>query len=327
MDVAIAQFRRYSASMAKAVDESGALINDRYHLQARIARGGVGVVYRAEDLAVNRAVAFKISREANTTSCADFANERARLSAIDHPGVPKVYEAGRLEDGRSYLVTEWIVGQSLEALVLQSSITLPNALTVGVAIADVLIALHTSRVLHRDIKPLNVLIPFVESSPHFEGAKVIDFGIAADMTERTIRGEPSTPFGKRGGTPIYMAPEQIAGHRQTAAADVFGLGATLFFMLYHRPPMGDGPVPRAALSFASMPHIMCGPFIERRLTEEIALPNEPFYPAALRDLVTALTRRSPGERLPTALEVRRHLRDLQGSLLRDPDNSTGSPHL
>jgi serine/threonine protein kinase len=243
----------------------------------------------------------------------EFQSEADYLRTASHPAVPQLYDVGRLPEERGFLAIEWVDGQSLEAHVTDAPILLGDALAVAAVLADVLNLLHRQGILHRDVKPLNVLIPSISTMP-FANVKIVDFGIARRLSEHDESGQPSTDFGRQVGTPAYMAPEQLAGRRQTTATDVFGLGATLFFMLFRRPPMDEDNVARGHVSLPGSPRFLCGTSIARRLMEEIELPEEPIYPFAVRDLLTLMLKRVPSARLQSAIEVRDRLHTLRETL-------------
>jgi serine/threonine protein kinase len=301
--------------MPSNLDETGNVIAERYLLRARVARGGYGVVYQADDLHTGTPVAVKVARRASARAFNEVQNEAAQLRGIEHPHVVRCHETGQLTDGRGYLVMEWIAGVSLDSLIAESEVSLGEALEIARQTAEVLAALHARRVLHGDIKPRNLIIPTRNGTRRLTDVRILDFGIAREMAARNESGQPCTEFGWHAGTPDYMAPEQLAGRRQTSATDIFALGATLFFMLYRRAPFGDSAyeIPRTELSLPDAPTLLTGPFVARRLTEEVQLPAQPSYPDEVKALLFYMMRRDPRARLQTAIEALDRIRCLAAS--------------
>jgi len=239
----------------------GRVLDARYRLTARLGAGAMGVVYRGEDLELQRPVAVKILRAAlldEGQAESRFAREAEVLAAIDHAAVVTIYDRGRTGDDDPYLVMELLEGQPLSQLLEEGkragatthshdtgwiaralggpeSVDEPSYLRTVVRwtadLASGLGAAHSKGIFHRDIKPSNVFV-------RRDGRPVlVDFGIAARMSHATITHEHSTL-----GTPAYMAPEALDERsRPDAALDVYGLSATLYHMLTLRPPYTGTP--------------------------------------------------------------------------------------
>jgi len=201
-----------------------------YELIEEIARGGMGVVYRARQLSLNRSVALKMILAGTLAGEADvrrFRNEAEAVACLDHPGIVPIFEVGE-HQGQSYLAMKLVEGGSL-AEKLPGYLADPRSaagLLSGVARA--VHHAHQRGVLHRDLKPSNILVDR-QGRPH-----VTDFGLA----RRIEGGSELTQSGALLGSPPYMAPEQTTGHRGevTTATDVYGLGAVLYAALSGRPP-------------------------------------------------------------------------------------------
>jgi eukaryotic-like serine/threonine-protein kinase len=266
-------------------------LRGRYRLEARIAVGGMGEVWRARDTRLGRIVAVKLLRPEYAGS-AEF-RDRLRLEArhtamLSHPGLVQVrdYDNGPA-GGAPYLVMEYVAGPSLAA-VLRAEGTLSPGRVLGLIAqaAEALACAHAAGIVHRDMKPANVLIDGGQ-------VKIADFGIA-----QTAGAVPVTLPGLVIGTPAYLSPEQVAGLPATPASDLYGLGIIAYECLTGRPPFAGSPL---AVALAHR---------ERPLPP---LPGTVSGPVA--ELVAALTAkdplRRPGDALAVADWARRVLRNPQ----------------
>jgi WD40 repeat protein len=212
-----------------------------YEILGEIGRGGMGVVYKARDRKLGRLVAVKMLRSAGTASPAELARFLAEARAkarLDHPHVVPVHEVGE-SDGVPYLVMALVEGGSLQARLAGGPLPAGEAARLARQVADAIQHAHGRGVLHRDLKPQNILLHYgEETSPDraVRGAalaKVSDFGIAR------LEGQDGlTATGEVLGTPGYMAPEQASGRPGDVGthSDVYGLGALLYCLLTGRPP-------------------------------------------------------------------------------------------
>ncbi len=201
-----------------------------YELLQEIGRGGMGVVFRARQISLNREVAVKMILRGQMATAADRDRFRAEAEAsarLEHPGIVPVYEVGEYE-GRPYFTMKYIRGATLAQRLAEGPLPQREAAAVLAAVARAVDFAHKRGVLHRDLKPSNILLD-EQGEPH-----VSDFGLAKQITE----GESLTRTGAVLGTPAYMAPEQAAGARGQVgpASDVYSLGVILYSMLTGRPP-------------------------------------------------------------------------------------------
>ena len=266
-------------SLCNVVTRSGLILDDRYRLDERIAAGGVGQVWRATDLLLERPVAVKVLRPEysdHPETLERFRKEAKNAGALSNSHVAQVYDYGPSgPDGSPYLVMEFVDGPSLADILAVDPIEPARALDVIAQAAEGLAAAHKAGVIHRDIKPGNILISM-------EGqVKVTDFGIAHAAGQ-----VPVTSPGLVMGTTQYMAPEQIAGNQGTAASDLYALGIVLHECLTGMPPH-DGTAAEVMAAHLYLP-----------------LPPLPAdVPAELDVLVDRLTTKDPARRISDAREL------------------------
>jgi tRNA A-37 threonylcarbamoyl transferase component Bud32 len=223
----------------------GTTLGGRYRLDARIGHGGMSTVYRAFDTVLERQVAIKLMhREIATDSdqLERFRREARAVAQLNHPHIVTVIDAGEwdaqdgpvgIETGTPYIVLEHVDGETLKELIRRDApLDIPTVLAYGIEIARALGAAHTQEIVHRDVKPQNVLLS------REGGAKITDFGIA-----RTLSEEGLTMDGRVLGTTDYVSPEQALGQRVTGQSDVYSLGIVLYEMLTGEVPFkGESPV-------------------------------------------------------------------------------------
>ena len=223
-----------------AAMEVGAVVDNKYRVDAVIGQGGMGAVFRAWDLRLERPVAIKVVRAdllSDPDSRARFRRESQIVARLQHPAIVTVFDYGTLRDGAAYLVMEFVPGEDLRRLIKREgrltaarTALLLDGICAGVECA------HKSGIFHRDLKPENILLP--ESGT---GPKVLDFGVAKrSAASVTTDGGTLTTGGTIVGTPAYMSPEQLRGEAVDARTDVFSLGVMTYEMLLARLPYGGG---------------------------------------------------------------------------------------
>ena len=209
----------------------------RYRLLQKLGQGGMGAVYRGEDPVDGSMVAIKVMRPdlaAKPEALRRFHKEARLLAEVNNPNVANLLEVNE-EEGTHFLVLEFVAGINLgDRLKQQGRLAEAEALAIAADIARGLAAAHEHRIVHRDIKPDNVLLAQSAKPKAMCEVKLTDFGLARHVVES--ESLDLTQPGTLLGTPHYMAPEQFAGSRVDARADVYALGATLFHMLAGRPP-------------------------------------------------------------------------------------------
>jgi serine/threonine-protein kinase len=269
--------------------ESGELLGDRYRLVAPLARGGTAVVWRARDEVLGREVAVKLLAPRLTSGDALVARLRteARAAArLHHPHVVTVYDVGDAPrpDGPPvpYMVLELVEGRSLADALGAGALPWPEAVRICAQVAAGLAAAHARGIVHRDVKPENVMLTG-------DGAKLVDFGISA-----TIGELDASPDGELLCTPAYLAPERLETGPVRAACDVYGLGLVLYKSLAGRRPWRQEPAGVIELLAA-----------HRRAAPE-PLPPIPGLPAEVVELCLRCLAKRPSER-PTSAETARVL--------------------
>jgi serine/threonine-protein kinase len=221
-----------------------------------------------------------------------FQNQARAVSALHHPNIPQVLDLGLLADGTAFLVVTLLHGQTLETLLAEKALPFSQALSIAEDVAAALEAAHKKNIVHRDVKPSNLMLIADDTHPHGERALVLDFGIA-----KLLGSERLTLTGHFVGTPLYMAPEQgVRAQDVDGRADVYSLGVVLYQMLCRRVPFrcgrGDGPF--VILAEKAQPPIP----IETRV---------PQLPSDLCALVNAMVQPDRTAR-PTMTDVRAVLR-------------------
>lgn len=260
----------------------GRLIDQRYRVTRRLARGGMATVYVAQDERLERPVALKVMHPhlAESDAFVERFHREARAAArIVHPGVVSVFDQG-VVSGQGFLVMELIDGTNLRALLnAQGAFTIPQALRCTTDILEALRAAHRMGVIHRDIKPENILVP--TDGP----AKVADFGLA-----RAVSKGSTSATGNMLGTAAYIAPEIAQTAKADARSDLYSVGIMLYEML-------TGAVPWADESPLQIVH--------HHVSDDVPSPSAglPWIPREIDDLVAALTARDPANRCTDASDA------------------------
>ena len=276
----------------------GKLLGSRYEIIEKIGNGGMATVYKAKDLVLKRYVAVKILREEYTTDnefIKRFNTEAESAASLTHPNIVSVYDVGK-EGNLYYIVMELIKGKTLKEIVEEGG-PLPWKWSVNIAIqiASALEVAHKNNIIHRDIKPHNIII--TEDGT----AKVTDFGIAKAVSNSTI-----TAFGTTIGSVHYFSPEHARGGYTDAKSDLYSLGVVLYEMVTGRVPFdADTPVSVAL----------------KHMQEKPVPPIElnPAIPQSLNDLILKAMEKDPNMRYSTATEM---IEDLD-KILKNPEAEVG----
>jgi WD40 repeat protein len=284
-----------STPAASGVESLPKLGEEAYARKGEIARGGLGRIVEATDKRLRRVVALKELRRHTPEAAARFVREALVTARLQHPGIVPIYEAGRWSDGEPFYAMKLVSGTSL-ADAIAARPTLDDRLALiprVIAIADTIAYAHGQRVIHRDLKPHNVMCG------EFGETVVIDWGLAKDLAapdEPVPRGDtPSgdgsdsghTVAGTVMGTPGYMPPEQAAGETVDERADVYALGAILYHVLAGKGPLKDAP----------------------------PAPLDPDVPRDLAAIVTKAMAEEIADRYPSAKEMAEDLRRFEAGKL------------
>ncbi|MFI6206399.1 serine/threonine-protein kinase [Streptomyces sp. NPDC051041] len=206
-----------------------------YRIEAELGRGGMAVVYRARDLRLERTVALKLlapELARNDTFRRRFTHESRVAAAIDHPHIVPVFEAGET-DGVLYIAMRYVAGSDLRRLLDRAGPLPPApALRIAAQVASALDAAHEHGLVHRDVKPGNILVDRGTDSDHPEHVYLTDFG----LTKKSLSLTGFTTVGQFVGTLDYVAPEQISGRPVDARCDVYGFACVVHEILTGRPP-------------------------------------------------------------------------------------------
>jgi serine/threonine-protein kinase len=268
---------------------SARLIGDRYRLESIINRGGMGSVWRAADLRLGRAVAVKVLEGDADHATLERLDREARIVAqLTHPNIVAVYDL-IVDAGVPYLVLELVEGDDLQTVLARGPLDVPAAVEIALQVCAALETAHAAGVVHRDIKPDNILL-----APNGI-VKVCDFGIAGGLAHQSYEGRHATVVG----TSDYMAPEQAAGGPVSTRTDLYALGCLLFAMLTGRPPFEAGDARYVVWQQLNQ----APPTVASR---------RPDVPAELDALVGQLLAKAPSDRPATAGDVRAGLALLSG---------------
>jgi non-specific serine/threonine protein kinase len=279
---------------APAPDAAEPPAHGRYRIARELGRGGMGVVYLAQDRQLDRPVALKClpSRFANDREARSLLVAEARAAAmLDHPNIATVFEIGESDDGRLFIAMAYYEGETLRERLARKPLTRPQALAIGIDVAHGLAAAHSQGLVHRDIKPGNLLIT---SSGR---VKILDFGLA----ERVDPDRPRATHAR--GTLAYMSPEQARGEAVDGRTDLWSLAVVLYEMLAGRRPFaGDSAL---GLLYAV-------------LHEDPPRLDDPACPPALQQILDRALAKDPAARYQTADALVAALRSLEADASEAP---------
>jgi eukaryotic-like serine/threonine-protein kinase len=266
-----------------------------YRIIRRLDRGGMGEVYLAEDTRLGRPLALKLLLAEYTQDTARlrrFEQEARAASALNHPNILTIYEVGEAGE-RHYIATEYVEGETLRRKIKRAPLAIGEAVDIAAQVAEALSAAHAAGIIHRDVKPENVMV-------RPDGyVKVLDFGLAKLVEPRRADGEAETRMAETNpgavmGTTWYMSPEQARGQKVDARTDIWSLGCVLYEMLAGAPPFVGSTASHVIVS----------------ILEKEPPPLEKFLPGAPRELADILSRALAKDRDERYSSAREMLEDL-----------------
>ena len=280
-----------------------------YEIQEKLGEGGMGVVYKARDVLLNRSAALKFLPTDNASHTEPdekrrrFIQEAQSASALNHPNIITIYEVAKAGD-RDFIAMELVQGQPLDKMIGRKPLPLNTAIACGIQIADALAAAHAAGIVHRDLKPGNVMVG--DSGR----VKVLDFGLAKliagaasspDVSQTVLAESPKTVQGTIMGTVAYMSPEQAEGKAVDHRSDIFSFGALLYEMLTARRAFqGESTVSTLAAILTTDPAPLSA--------DASGLPRE------LVRIVSRCMRKQPEKRWQSIADVRIALEELKQDL-------------
>ena len=271
----------------------GQKINDRYEIIRSIGEGGMANVYLAYDIILNRKVAVKILRgdlAEDEKFVRRFQREAISASSLNHPNIVEVYDVGE-DNGKYFIVMEYVEGKTLKQLIKKrGALTLPEVQDIMLQLTSAISHAHESYIIHRDIKPQNVLI--LEDGR----VKIMDFGIAAQLNSGELTQTNSVM-----GTVYYLPPEQANGNAATAKSDIYSLGILMYELVVGKVPFkGDSPVEVAIKQM-------------KEAIPDITTYN-PDVPQSIENIILRASAKNPKNRYDTALDM---YNDLKTALDKD----------
>jgi len=261
----------------------------RYLVEQHLGSGGMGIVYKAKDVELDRSVALKFLSPAlvgDEEAASRFLREARAVAALEHPRIATIYEIGQAGTGLRYLAMAYCAGESLKGKISRGMLSMEEIVSYAWQIAEGLQGAHRANIIHRDVKPANVMI-----TPDGQ-VRLVDFGLARALANPSI-----THAGRRMGTAAYMSPEQVRGAEIDARTDLWALGVVLYEMLAGVRPFRGAR--ETAVLYAVL-HEEPTPL--RQLCSHI--------PSELEQIVTRLLSKEPSDRYQTAIEVARDLKAL-----------------
>jgi serine/threonine-protein kinase len=292
----------------------GRTLDDKYLVEEPVGAGGMGAVYRARHLSMDRPVAIKFLHQRFVEDEAArnrFQAEARAAVKLCHPNAVSVTDFGQTSEGVVYIVMELLEGRTLrEILNREAPLETARATSIMLQTSDAVAAAHVAGIIHRDLKPSNILV--TQSADHPAAVKVLDFGIATFSADDDEDAPMLAPTNTVIGTPRYMSPEQHHGHELTPAADVYSLGVILYEMLAGMAPFSGSTPAEIAEKHANNP-----PHSPREIVAAI--------PEDVERVVLHALEKQPSDRPANAGEFRRELLDTAERLGLEHHAITSAP--
>jgi serine/threonine-protein kinase len=280
----------------------GTILDGRYQIAQSIGSGGMGEVFEAYNLTLQRCVAIKIVAGTNPDAATRLRREARVIASVQHPNICDVYDVGILPNGSPYLVLERLAGETLQTcLRREGRMPITQTVEIFTQILSGAQHAHANGIVHRDLKPANVFL--VERVGCRPLAKLLDFGLAKDVSGRS---RTLTRPGKACGTPHYMSPEQLCAKPVDARSDLFSIGIMLFECLTNRHPFAAPTIVEMTMKIA---YEECAdmPRLRRKVSPDLA------------DTVERALHKDPDKRFQSAIEMQTALSAVE---LPDDDEAT-----
>ncbi|HEY1611594.1 MAG TPA: serine/threonine-protein kinase [Paraburkholderia sp.] len=273
----------------------GKVIDGRYEIQARVGEGGMGVVYRARQMSIDRVIALKMlnsQMQGDQQWVQRFYNEAKACSRLQHPNTIRMFDFGQTQDGRLFMTMEFLDGMSLRDALQRGPLAAHRVAKVLIQCCASLAEAHGIGIIHRDIKPDNVFLLNMAGSPDF--VKLLDFSVAKLLEGDRMKTQAGVVFG----TPQYMSPEQGRGVPLDARSDLYALGVLAYEMLVGTVPFNDE-----------------NPMIVIQMQREAAVPPMPeSIPYPIQMVVRRALEKDPARRYQSAGEMMQHCQQVFSEL-------------
>ncbi|HEY9679338.1 MAG TPA: serine/threonine-protein kinase [Drouetiella sp.] len=266
----------------------GQLLDGRYKVLSLLGRGGMGIVYRVEQIFLGQQLALKTieKRHLSDTLIRRFKTEAKAAFAVAHPNIVGLYDFGILDDETPYIAMELVEGETLAERIKRGVLTVEEAIPIFVQICFGLAHAHSCGIIHRDIKPSNIMLLANAPEGIEGGVKILDFGVAKITQQDDGEVQALTRAGEIFGSPLYVSPEQCSGSKVDYRADIYSLGCVFFEALTGTPPfIGEN-------ALATMVLHQTAPIPKLR---EASLGRK--FPQQMEDLVRRMLAKDPGQRI------------------------------
>lgn len=292
-------------NLLKRADLNGTLLSTRYEFLEVIGEGGSGIVFKARQPLIDKLVAVKMlhgGEQDLVQSTERFTREAKAISRLDHPNIINIIDFGVTERGKPFMVMEYIAGGSLLELVRKAgALPIEQALELGIQICEGMTHAHATGILHRDLKPPNILLKSYDGRNPV--AKIVDFGMAKMMEHEAKDAPMLTREGQIFGSPAYMSPEQAKGQPMSELSDIYSMGCILYEMMSGCPP-----------HFASnsmemiIKHLTAEPLSLKELRPDLS------YPEGCESLLKKSLNKDPQQRHQSMKELKKDLDSIRVGL-------------
>lgn len=307
--------QRHEEGLEAGIFTPGSLFLGKYNIQDRIGTGGMGVVYRCSQVFIDKEFAIKTL---SVNSMSDdavqrFQTEAKAAGALNHPNIVSIHDFGVTDVGTPYMVLDFVPGRTLhDVLSAQGQLSLETVIDIFIQCSDALAHAHEKGVLHRDVKPSNIVLLHEEKiGPG--SIRILDFGIAKIISNNALTQE-LTKTGVVIGSPLYMSPEQSIGKKMDARTDIYSLGCVLFECLCGAPPFqGETIIETLMLHQTQQPQSL----------REASMGRE--FPERLQELVNSMIAKNVDDRIKSMSLVHQTLTEIKDLIKTAKDNQTSIP--